>query len=497
MKDGFKGFYTPNGELLKSVWNSDKTIFVFDTNVFLNIYSYVEETKEDLFSVLEKIKDRLWIPNHVALEYQKRRLDVIDRERENLSKITNTFNKFNNQIRVDIIQSLGIEKKLPILFESLNKFLLDFNELSDKFTAGILEEQKKLKPDVRSGDDVRKKLDAILSGKIGNPFSQDELDAIYIEGEIRFSQKIPPGFRDASKGSDLSDFTYLNLNYKRKFGDLIIWKQLINESAKEEIENVIFVTDDKKNDWWYGVGDKIIGPQEKLQSEFYANTNVNNFKMYDTGDFLRDAIEYLGTTVNEKSLDDVKQVSAPSLVDLSQVDESDSTDNNDSAINTLVKNEEQKNRWLAASSYWERYIDEQETIRRAAVSGLDDYRNNTIKHAINNDMERYIEEQKAIKRAVSSNWERHNEELDAIRRAATSGLENYRKNTIQHTVNNGVERYIEEQEAIKRAVSNSWDRHNEELEAIRRAVSNARARYQEEEEGKRIESDKNSEDGSD
>ncbi|MBN3129628.1 hypothetical protein H4F63_19690 [Pectobacterium brasiliense] len=337
----------------------------------------------------------------------------------------------------------------------------------------------------------------MLSGKIGNPFSQDELDAIYIEGEIRFSQKIPPGFRDASKGSDLSDFTYLNLNYKRKFGDLIIWKQLINESAKEEIENVIFVTDDKKNDWWYGVGDKIIGPQEKLQSEFYANTNVNNFKMYDTGDFLRDAIEYLGTTVNEKSLDDVKQVSAPSLVDLSQVDESDSTDNNDSAINTLVKNEEQKNRWLAASSYWERYIDEQETIRRAAVSGLDDYRNNTIKHAINNDMERYIEEQKAIKRAVSSNWERHNEELDAIRRAATSGLENYRKNTIQHTVNNGVERYIEEQEAIKRAVSNSWDRHNEELEAIRRAVSNARARYQEEEEGKRIESDKNSEDGSD
>ncbi|KGA41690.1 hypothetical protein KU75_10595 [Pectobacterium odoriferum] len=156
MKDGFKGFYTPNGELLKSVWSSDKTIFVFDTNVFLNIYSYVEETKEDLFSVLEKIKDRLWIPNHVALEYQKRRLDVIDRERENLSKITNTFNKFNNQIRVDIIQSLGIEKKLPILFESLNKFLLDFNELSDKFTAGILEEQKKLKPDVRAGDDVRK-----------------------------------------------------------------------------------------------------------------------------------------------------------------------------------------------------------------------------------------------------------------------------------------------------------------------------------------------------
>nr|WP_015060901.1 PIN-like domain-containing protein [Rahnella sp. WMR114]CAZ68156.1 hypothetical protein [Rahnella sp. WMR114] len=143
MKDGFKGFYTPNEVDLKSTWASDKTIFVFDTNVFLNIYSYVEGTKEDLFSVFEKIKNRLWMPNHVALEYQKRRLDIIDRERENLSKITNVFNKFNNQINFDIIQSLGIEKKLPELFTSLNLFLNKFNELTYDFTSGVLEEQKK------------------------------------------------------------------------------------------------------------------------------------------------------------------------------------------------------------------------------------------------------------------------------------------------------------------------------------------------------------------
>ncbi|WP_423788070.1 PIN-like domain-containing protein, partial [Klebsiella pneumoniae] len=66
-------------------------MFVFDTNVYLNFYSYDEKTKSDLFSILDKIKNNIWVPNHVALEYQRRRLDVIDKERENFTKITNVF----------------------------------------------------------------------------------------------------------------------------------------------------------------------------------------------------------------------------------------------------------------------------------------------------------------------------------------------------------------------------------------------------------------------
>jgi len=310
MKDGFKGFYNPGGEDIKGIWNSKETIFVFDTNVYLNIYSYAEKTKDDLFSVLDRIKSNLWVPNHVALEYQKRRLDVMDKERENFTKINNVFKKFNTQINVEIIQTLGIEKKMPALHDSLSDFLIKFNELTDVFLKGVFEEQRKLKPDVRSSDDIRKRLDSILSGKIGKPFNQEELNSIYEEGEVRFANKIPPGFRDAGKGGDSSDFNYLGVDYKRKFGDLIIWKQLINESLKNEINNVIFITDDKKNDWWYSVGDKTIGPQERLQSEFYMATGVDSFKMYDTVDFLKDAVICLGTEVDEKSFDDVKKATS-------------------------------------------------------------------------------------------------------------------------------------------------------------------------------------------
>ncbi|MBC8674462.1 hypothetical protein H2136_23175 [Aeromonas hydrophila] len=31
----------------------------------------------------------------------------------------------------------------------------------------------------------------------------------------------------------------------------MLWKQLITKSSSPEIKNVIFITDDSKEDWWY------------------------------------------------------------------------------------------------------------------------------------------------------------------------------------------------------------------------------------------------------
>ncbi len=470
MKDGFKGFYNPGGEVLESVWNSDSTIFVFDTNVYLNFYSYAEKTKSDLFSILDRIKNNIWVPNHVALEYQRRRLDVIDKERENFTKITNVFNKFNNQINVEIIQNLGIEKKLPILHESLCNFLIKFNGLCDDFVGGVFEEQKKLKPDVRSSDDIRKKLDVILSGRVGLPFTQDELDKIYEEGEVRFASKIPPGFKDAGKGGDFSDFVYMGVNYKRKFGDLIIWKQLINEASKEGVKNVVFVTDDKKNDWWYGVGDKIIGPQERLQTEFYLATNVDNFKMYDTVDFLKDAVLYLGTDVDEESLDDVKKSISNAAVNISS---SDLIDDSASMLKTKSSGESYvgeeidsefseklkdlravtESRWIPNSFVFEgfeNFRDREEAMRRAGI-GLENFR----------------EREEAMRRA-GVGLESFRDREEAMRRAGV-GLESFRdREEAMRRAGVGLESLRDREEAMRRA-GVGLESLREREEAMRRA----------------------------
>lgn len=96
MKNMMKGFYNPNDKELDSAWNSEQTLFVFDTNTLLNLYEYAEQTRSDFFSVIEKIRDRVWIPYHVALEYQRRRLGVIKAEKQIFSKIGENLKKINS-----------------------------------------------------------------------------------------------------------------------------------------------------------------------------------------------------------------------------------------------------------------------------------------------------------------------------------------------------------------------------------------------------------------
>lgn len=81
MKNSFKAYYLAD---TNEIMNRTDTIFVFDTNVLLNLYSYTEQTREDFFSLLDIVKDRVWIPYHVGLEYQRNRLSVIRTEKKYL-----------------------------------------------------------------------------------------------------------------------------------------------------------------------------------------------------------------------------------------------------------------------------------------------------------------------------------------------------------------------------------------------------------------------------
>ena len=53
----------------------------------------------------------------------------------------------------------------------------------------------------------------------------------------------------------------------RKFGDFFLWKELL-EHGKEQKRPIIFVTDDKKEDWWLKVKGRTLGPRPELIAEF-------------------------------------------------------------------------------------------------------------------------------------------------------------------------------------------------------------------------------------
>src|SRR5665647_778377 len=85
MKKSFYGYYSPTTEQYQLLWKEG--LIVFDANVLLNLYRLPTTARDELISVLELLKERLWIPHQVALEFQRRRLTVISNERKNTEDV--------------------------------------------------------------------------------------------------------------------------------------------------------------------------------------------------------------------------------------------------------------------------------------------------------------------------------------------------------------------------------------------------------------------------
>src|SRR5258706_10523544 len=75
MRNLFPGFYERTEEELNKLWQEG--IFVFDTNMLLNVYRYSLETRNRYFEILHQLDNRIWIPYQVAYEYQNQRMSVI------------------------------------------------------------------------------------------------------------------------------------------------------------------------------------------------------------------------------------------------------------------------------------------------------------------------------------------------------------------------------------------------------------------------------------
>lgn len=321
MKDCFKGFYTPTEELLRSAWESEQTLFVFDTNVLLNLYGYAEQTREDFFELLRSLRGEIWIPFQVGLEYQRRRLEVIRDEKAIFNKINENLEKIEKIFNGDFEQ-LALKRRFPKLHDNTEKLNNEINKSISSYKRSISYWDEK-QPCVRSHDSIREKLNELINGKVGPaPVNQEWLDKLYKEGQERYENKIPPGYKDSKKANSNQDtFSYDGLKYDRQFGDLILWKQLIEKSKEDNINNVIFVTDDSKEDWWYILesrGKKQIGPHANLQSEIYREAKLDIFHMYNTSSFLESGKQILKLGVHESSIQDANTMFLQSISRINQ-----------------------------------------------------------------------------------------------------------------------------------------------------------------------------------
>jgi hypothetical protein len=309
MKKSFSGFYNPTDEEIADAWRHENTVFIFDTNVLLDIYSYKEITRKDFFSSLEKLKGNIWIPFHVGLEYQRNRLEIISKAKAAFRHAKEELNSIKSLETKNKIKS--ITDMFPSLLEKTSKLSKDIDKLISDYENDLNELDEK-QPCVRSHDKIREKLNDLFCDKVGAEPSQDKIDAIEKDGEERYKNKIPPGFCDESNKKD-ECFYYGGVKYKKKYGDLIIWKQIIEYlESNKNINNVIFITNDLKRDWWYIIdsgGQKRIGPHALLINEIKKLDNIKLFDMYTAADFLRNTSEYSSDfDISDESISNVKEI---------------------------------------------------------------------------------------------------------------------------------------------------------------------------------------------
>ena len=306
--------YSLTDEREKILW--DKAIIVFDSSALLDIYFLPKAARIKIYNeIFEKLPNRLWIPFHVQYEYLRNRENCIvkpisekyDPLKQKVKKI-DSIGKSELLKRIDEISRESqkddkhpyIEQtKINEFKKNIESFLLQIKSFEDSVVKQIEEAEKEVLA-VRDSDDVLDTLEKHFS--VGRDYSFSEIMEITREGKHRFEFKIPPGYADyykqEKKGTQI-------------FGDLIIWKQIL-EFSKENKQPIIFIINDikKDEDWCYldkrATEDRIYCPREELIKEIKDFSGVD-FWMYNLPQFLHNANKYLKSSIKEEVIQNISQ----------------------------------------------------------------------------------------------------------------------------------------------------------------------------------------------
>ena len=269
MKADFPGWFPKMPEELAKIW--ERAIFVPDTNVLLHCLRHPAPVRDELLRVFEVLKESLWIPHQVGLEFHRNRLEVEFGAQDAYDRLIKDHETAFGQAKEKLRQlrahpTIDVEREIAALDMALEDF----------------RKRMAIARDSHPTSDIAlavARLTELFDGRVGSRWKPDRLGAIKKEGEDRYSRKIPPGYKDAKK--DTGEFD--------KYGDLIIWKDLL-EKSKAEKRPIIFISDDAKEDWWWIYRGRKLGARPELLEEFHEATQ-QDFHIYEFTQFLRIAAE--------------------------------------------------------------------------------------------------------------------------------------------------------------------------------------------------------------
>jgi hypothetical protein len=288
MRKRFKNYHRLSNEEFNSLWR--ECTFAFDANVILNLYRYSDKTRDELLSILGALQERIWMPYHAAAEFHRSRVKVVADHSRNYADLRAFVDKELGQLQQkfgSLYRDTGIDQEK--VFGETEAAL---RQLSARL--GELEKNSVRPTNSTDEDAIWKAVVELFDGRVGDPIDSDALRQLREEGQARYDAHVPPGFADADKGGT------------EQFGDLVLWKQVI-QRARDLKTPMILVTDDSKEDWWWQSEGSAIGPHPALIEEITRDAHVA-FWMYSSDGFIRQAARFLKRKISEQTVGEVESL---------------------------------------------------------------------------------------------------------------------------------------------------------------------------------------------
>lgn len=298
-------------------------LFVFDTNVLLDLYRLPKSAQSDLMNALSNrnFNRRIWIGFQVILEFLNNSHDAIIEQKNKFNEVKKLLenaisecNKIINELEKNV-GNLNLNKRHSLIDpeKHLNKELKESSVKYMRDFINHLNDLEKKQPSINDKDNVKEFVLKTFKDKIGGPFEKENLEEIYKDGKYRYENEIPPGYKDKEKKGY---YFHGENEYPKKFGDLILWEQIKNKAKDGTHKHIILITGDVKVDWWLEKSGKRLGPRKELLNEIYSEApNIETFHMYDTSQFLRYAKENLMFNIQDSSIREAENLIAESRSD--------------------------------------------------------------------------------------------------------------------------------------------------------------------------------------
>ena len=236
--------------------NIDKLVIILDTNILLYLYKCSFNASQNIVELFSKVKEKVVIPSRVYKEYLVHKDEEqakIDRKYDSFTRdLKKQVNELKNKINGSISESRKYE------FPNCDSLETGIGTFLNKIITAISTYENSLSSEKQNKSVQIANVEQILhywssQGKIKSEPTIVQLMEYVKEGEFRFRYKMPPGYKDEEEKDKEAKKDSKKDNFEgriRKYGDLFVWKEIIDIGKEREGKVIVFLTNDIKEDWW-------------------------------------------------------------------------------------------------------------------------------------------------------------------------------------------------------------------------------------------------------